>query len=67
MLGRSANVKAIKFINLMAFLLSLALRLWVLFRESDCFYDLWLSTLLLKKSRCPAIIYHGKKHTCILK
>ena len=58
MLGKSVKVKAIKFINLMAFFLSLALSLWRLFRETDCFYDLLLSALLLKKSRCPAIIYH---------
>ena len=40
MLGKCVNIKAIKFINLMAFFLSMALRLWDLFRESDCFYEL---------------------------
>lgn len=40
MLGKSVKVKAIKFINLTAFFLSLALRLWDLFHESDCFYEL---------------------------
>ena len=32
MLGKSVNVKAIKFINLIAFFLSLELKLWDLFR-----------------------------------
>ena len=67
MLGKSVKVKAIKFINLTAFFLSLALRLWDLFREADCFinygYRLSYSKVLGVQPSFSMI----KTHPCILK
>ena len=67
MLGKCVNIKAIKFINLMAFFLSLALRLWDLFHESDYFINYGYRLSYSKVLGVPPSFIMIKTHPCIFK